>query len=109
MRTRANTVVAIDVVEVIGPCVFLHPRIIERRSVVDLVPIDVNSENAPIGCERIYRPWDCNYLAVSSGDTCPFTTNRDNSVSHAAVATVDYDIFKYADFLTVGRCNFPAD
>lgn len=108
-RTRANTVVAIDVVDVIGPRIFVHPRVLERRSVVDPVAIDVNRENAQIGCERIYRPRNCNNLAATANNTCSCAASGNNGIRHTAVATVDYDVFTYADFLTLGRFNFPAD
>jgi hypothetical protein len=101
-RTRANTVVAIDVVDIIGSRIFIQSRGIERRSVIDLVPIDVNPKNAQIGCGRIYRPWNCNNFAATAGTTCPATTSGENSVSHAAVASVDYDVFNYTDFFTPG-------
>jgi hypothetical protein len=70
-RTRANTVIAVDVVHVIGPRIFIHPRVLECWSVVDRVPIDVNRKNAQIGCERKHRPWNCNNLAATANNTCP--------------------------------------
>lgn len=97
-RARAHAIVAIDIRDVIRPGIFFDPSVIERRRVIDALPIDRYRELANIRGGREHGPGNGNHFAT---DTCSCPAGRKDSVSHAAGISVEHDVFNRADFFSL--------
>ncbi len=88
-------------VAAVAPRIFLDPRVIEHRRVIDAIPINGDCKFANIRCRRICSPWNRNHFAAAT-NARPASAGGKNSISHAARIAVEHDVFDDANFFTLG-------
>jgi hypothetical protein len=103
-----HTVIAVDVIDVTRARIFIDASVIERRCVIDPVPINANSKDAQIGCGRIHRPRNGNRFCAANG-SCADATGRKHGVGHASCVAIEHDVFDYADLFALSGFHFRPD
>jgi hypothetical protein len=104
----AHAIIAIDVGDVIRPGIFVDPRIVKHRRVIDAIPIHGYGKNTKIRRWRIDCPRNGNQFATSS-NTRATSAGRKDGISQAAGVPIEHDVLDCTNFFSLGGFHFGAD